>query len=91
MNRRRLEAEAIRDSPLATAGELDTSQGGPTFTELSNLRRTLYQHSARMGANTSDLGRLIGRYAGHLFGGWHNSPANRSPRKVSVPAISPPR
>src|SRR5262249_42978549 len=61
MNRRRLEAEAVRDSLLAAAGELDTSLGGPAFAELSNPRRTLYLLSARTGANTSDFGRLFDR------------------------------
>jgi len=31
MNRRRLEAEAIRDSVLAVAGQLDTTPGGPGY------------------------------------------------------------
>src|SRR5688572_9832431 len=31
MNRRRLEAEAIRDSVLAVSGKLDTRMGGPSF------------------------------------------------------------
>ena len=31
MNRRRLEAEAIRDSVLAVAGQLDNTRGGPPF------------------------------------------------------------
>ena len=31
MNRRRLEAEAIRDSVLSVADELDTKLGGPGF------------------------------------------------------------
>ena len=33
MNRRRLEAEAIRDSLLAVAGRLDATRGGPAFTD----------------------------------------------------------
>jgi hypothetical protein len=59
MNRRRLEAEAIRDSILAVAGRLDSTCGGPAFTELTVPRRTLYLLSARTGANTSDFGRLF--------------------------------
>jgi hypothetical protein len=31
VNRRRLEAEAVRDSVLSVAGQLDTQQGGPPF------------------------------------------------------------
>ena len=31
MNRRKLEAEAIRDSVLAAAGKLDLTMGGPSF------------------------------------------------------------
>lgn len=31
MNRRRLEAEAVRDSVLAVAGKLDSTRGGPPF------------------------------------------------------------
>jgi hypothetical protein len=61
MNRRRLEAEAIRDSLLAVSGRLDATRGGPPFTELAVPRRTLYLLSARTGANTSDFGRLFDR------------------------------
>ena len=61
MNRRRLEAEAIRDSLLAVAGRLDATRGGPAFTDLAVPRRTLYLMSARTGANTSDFGRLFDR------------------------------
>ncbi len=61
MNRQRLEAEAIRDSLLSVSGRLDTTRGGPPFTELAVPRRTLYLMSARTGANTSDFGRLFDR------------------------------
>jgi hypothetical protein len=61
MNRRRLDAEAIRDSLLAVSGKLDGTFGGPPFTELGTPRRTLYLMSARTGANTSDFGRLFDR------------------------------
>ena len=61
MNRRRLEAEAIRDSLFAVAGRLDSTMGGPAFTDLTVPRRTLYLLSARTGANTSDFGRLFDR------------------------------
>jgi hypothetical protein len=61
MNRRRLEAEAIRDSLLAVAGRLDATRGGPAFTELTSPRRTLYLMSVRTGSSTSDFGRLFDR------------------------------
>jgi hypothetical protein len=61
MNRRRLDAEAIRDSLLAVAGRLDPTVGGPAFADLPVPRRTLYLLSARTGANTSDFGRLFDR------------------------------
>jgi mono/diheme cytochrome c family protein len=61
MNRRRLEAEAIRDALLAVAGRLDPARGGPPFTDPAGPRRTLYLLSARTGANTSDFGRLFDR------------------------------
>jgi hypothetical protein len=35
MNRRRLEAEAIRDATLAVAGKLDLKMGGPGFREFA--------------------------------------------------------
>jgi hypothetical protein len=59
MNRRLLEAEAIRDSLLAVAGRLDATQGGPPFKDVVVPRRTLYLLSARTGANTSDFTRLF--------------------------------
>ena len=61
MNRRRLEAEAIRDSLFAVAGRLDSIPGGPAFADPAVPRRTLYLLSARTGANTSDFGRLFDR------------------------------
>jgi hypothetical protein len=61
MNRRRLEAEAIRDALLTVAGHLDPARGGPPFTDPAVPRRTLYLLSARTGANTSDFGRLFDR------------------------------
>jgi hypothetical protein len=61
MNRQRLDAEAIRDSLLFVSGRLDSTRGGPPFTELTVPRRTLYLMSARTGANTSDFGRLFDR------------------------------
>jgi cytochrome c553 len=61
MTRRRLDAEAIRDSLLSVSGRLDAARGGPPFTDLAVPRRTLYLMSARTGANTSDFGRLFNR------------------------------
>jgi hypothetical protein len=59
MNRRRLEAEVVRDSLLAAAGRLEDTQGGPAFASLNVPRRTLYLQTTRTGANTSDFGRLF--------------------------------
>jgi hypothetical protein len=47
MNRRRLEAEAIRDSFLATAGRLDRTLGGRANRDFSGPRRTLYLLTVR--------------------------------------------
>lgn len=60
-NRRRLEAEALRDSLLSVAGILIDKPGGPPFADLAVPRRTLYLQSARTGANASDFGRLFDR------------------------------
>jgi hypothetical protein len=61
MNRRRLEAEAIRDSLLAVAGRLNATPGGPAFKDLALPRRTLYLMSVRTGANTSGFAALFDR------------------------------
>ena len=61
MNRRRLEAEAIRDSMLATADRLDSSAGGPGFQDLAVPRRTLYFMSVRTGEKNSKFGSLFDR------------------------------
>ena len=61
MNRRRLDAEAIRDSLLAVAGRLDASPGGPAFADLAVPRRTLYLQSVRTGPSSTDFGRLFDR------------------------------
>jgi hypothetical protein len=46
--RRRLEAEAIRDSLLAVSGELDlNARGGPATRDFNSPRRTLYQMTIR--------------------------------------------
>ncbi|MCA9436559.1 MAG: PSD1 domain-containing protein, partial [Candidatus Omnitrophica bacterium] len=46
-NRRRLEAEAIRDAMLQVSGRLDTSLGGPPYSEISTPRKTLYFKTVR--------------------------------------------
>jgi hypothetical protein len=61
MNRRRLEAEEIRDSLLTVAGQLEPNRGGPGFTDPGVPKRTLYLMSVRTGPNTSDFGRLFDR------------------------------
>ncbi len=57
-NRHRLDAEELRDSVLAVAGNLDTALGGPSE-ELTpaNLRRTVYGKVSRYKLDTylSDL------------------------------------
>lgn len=47
MNRRRLEAESIRDSLLFVSGRLDPALGGPPFIDLAVNRRTLYFKTVR--------------------------------------------
>jgi hypothetical protein len=47
MNRRRLDAEGIRDSMLAATGELDPARGGPAVKDLNSPRRTLYLMTVR--------------------------------------------
>ena len=47
MNRRRLEAEMLRDSLLTVAGKLDTAQGGSAVRDLNSNRRTLYVMTIR--------------------------------------------
>jgi hypothetical protein len=61
MNRRRLDAEAIRDCLLAAAGRLEHVMGGPAFAEMAVPRRTIYLMSARTGANTSGFASLFDR------------------------------
>jgi hypothetical protein len=47
MNRRRLEAEEIRDNLLAVAGRLDRTAGGPATRDFGSPRRSLYQMTVR--------------------------------------------
>ncbi len=70
MNRRRLDAEAIRDSLLAVSGRLDASLGGTSFSDLDVSRRTVYLQSVRTGPATTDFGRLFDRAdPGSIVGG----------------------
>ncbi len=57
MNRKRLEAEAIRDNLLAVSGQLDPTLGGPSLRELNNRRRTLYLTIVR--SDRSSFGPLF--------------------------------
>lgn len=59
VNRRRLEAEAIRDSLLAVAGRLDPTPGGPGFLDSTIPRRSLYLMSVRTGAKAASFGPLF--------------------------------
>jgi uncharacterized protein DUF1549/uncharacterized protein DUF1553/cytochrome c len=47
MSRRRLEAEAIRDSLLAVSGSLDRTPGGRATGDIASPRRTLYLMTVR--------------------------------------------
>jgi cytochrome c553 len=57
MNRRRLEAEAMRDGLLAVSGRLDLRQGGPAVREFASPRRTLYLMTVR--SDRSGFGPLF--------------------------------
>lgn len=57
MNRRRLEAEALRDSILAVSGRLDRAMGGPAYRDFSTPRRTLYLMTIR--SDRSGFGPLF--------------------------------
>ena len=59
MNRRRLEAEAIRDNLLSVAGRLNTNPGGPGFLDAAVPRRSVYLMSVRTGAKASEFGPLF--------------------------------
>ena len=47
MNRRRLEAEPLRDALLSVSGNLQDSMGGPAFRDLNTPRRTVYLMTIR--------------------------------------------
>jgi hypothetical protein len=47
MNRRRLDAEQLRDSLLFAAGTLDRTSGGPPVREMDSPRRTVYLMTIR--------------------------------------------
>ena len=59
MNRRRLEAEALRDAFLAVADQIDLRLEGPGFEAIDNPRRSLYLLTTRTGAKTSGFGALF--------------------------------
>lgn len=52
MNRRKIEAEAVRDSLLAVSGRLDLAMGGLAVTDIATPRRTLYLRTVRSNLNT---------------------------------------
>jgi hypothetical protein len=51
-NRRRLDAEGLRDGLLALSGQLDPSLGGPAVNDLNTPRRTLYVMTVRSDRTT---------------------------------------
>ncbi len=57
MNRRRLEAEAVRDNLLAVAGRLSDTRGGKAVTDVNDPRRTLYLATVR--SDRSGFGALF--------------------------------
>jgi hypothetical protein len=57
MNRKRLEAEAIRDNLLAVSGRIDLAMGGPATRDFAGLRRTLYLMTIR--SDKSGFGPLF--------------------------------
>lgn len=52
MNRKRLDAESLRDSLLAASGVLDLTMGGPAFDDVTIPRRTLYVRTVRSNRST---------------------------------------
>ena len=72
MHRRRMEAEAVRDSVLHVAGELDTTMGGPEIDEAAgqtSRRRSLYfthtPNSQMLFLQTFDVGNPSECYRRH--------------------------
>ncbi len=61
MNRRRLDAESIRDTLLAVAGRVNCTMGGTSFADLAVPRRTVYLQSVRTGPGATDFGRVFDR------------------------------
>jgi hypothetical protein len=66
MNRRRLDAEALRDSLLAVTNRLDLTPGGPAVNDINMARRTLYLMTIRSDRATyrtlfdaADAGSII--------------------------------
>jgi hypothetical protein len=57
MNRRRLEAEAVRDALLAVSGQLDRTMKGPATRSFATPRRTLYLMTIR--SDRSGFGPLF--------------------------------
>ncbi len=57
--RRRLDAESIRDSLFAVAGRLDATPGGPGFQDAATPRRSMYVMAVRTGAKTAEFGPLF--------------------------------
>jgi len=57
MNRRRLEAEALRDNVLAVAGTLNLETGGPAARDFASPRRTVYLMTIR--SDRSGFGPLF--------------------------------
>lgn len=58
-NRRRLEAEAFRDSLFAVSGKLERKSGGQGFLDAAQPYRSLYLMSVRTGAKSSEIGPLF--------------------------------
>jgi hypothetical protein len=52
MNRRRLDAETLRDSILFVTSQLDLTAGGPAYVEMATPRRTLYLRTVRSNLST---------------------------------------
>ncbi len=51
-NRRRLDAETLRDSLMLVTGRLDPTPGGPAFVDIATPRRTLYLRTVRSDLST---------------------------------------